>query len=36
MLKAHQLLERRSDLIIVPAHDRRIHDQIDNFPEVER
>jgi glyoxylase-like metal-dependent hydrolase (beta-lactamase superfamily II) len=36
IVKVHQLLERRPDLIIVPAHDRRIHDQIANFPEVER
>ena len=36
IIKVHQLHERRPDLIIVPAHDRRIHDQIANFPEVER
>ena len=36
IIKVHQLHERRPDLIVVPAHDRRIHDQIANFPEVER
>ena len=36
IVKVHQLLARRPDLVIVPAHDRRIHDQIANFPEVER
>ena len=36
IIKVHQLHERRPDLIIVPAHDRRIHDQIANFPKVER
>ena len=36
IVKVHQLLEKRPELIIVPAHDRRIHDQIANFPEVER
>jgi hypothetical protein len=36
IVKVHQLLERRPELVIVPAHDRRIHDQLANFPEVER
>jgi len=36
IVKVHQLLEKRPDLIIVPAHDRRSHDKIANFPMVER
>jgi glyoxylase-like metal-dependent hydrolase (beta-lactamase superfamily II) len=36
IVKVHQLLGRHPDLVIVPAHDRRVHDQIARFPESER
>ena len=36
IVKVHQLLNRYPDLTVVPAHDRRVHDKIASFPEVER
>jgi glyoxylase-like metal-dependent hydrolase (beta-lactamase superfamily II) len=36
ILRVHQLRRRYPDLVIVPAHDRRVHDRIAAFPEVER
>ena len=34
--RVHELAKRYPEMIIVPAHDRRLHDQIANFPEAER
>jgi glyoxylase-like metal-dependent hydrolase (beta-lactamase superfamily II) len=36
IVRVHQLMTRYPDLIVVPAHDRRAHDKIAIFPEVER
>jgi hypothetical protein len=36
IVKVHELMSRYPDLIVVPAHDRRIHDKIANFPDAER
>ncbi|MEK6285728.1 MAG: MBL fold metallo-hydrolase [Acidobacteriota bacterium] len=36
IVKVHELMKRYPQMIIVPAHDRRIHDRIANFPDVER
>jgi glyoxylase-like metal-dependent hydrolase (beta-lactamase superfamily II) len=36
IVRVHQLMNRYPDLIVVPAHDRRAHDKIANFPDVER
>lgn len=36
IVKVHELMNRYPQMIIVPAHDRRIHDKIANFPEVEK
>jgi N-acyl homoserine lactone hydrolase len=36
IVKVHELMKRYPDLIVVPAHDRRVHNQIANFPDVER
>jgi N-acyl homoserine lactone hydrolase len=36
IVKVHQLANRYPDLVIVPAHDRRVHNTIAAFPEVER
>ena len=36
IIKVHLLSKRYPDLVIVPAHDRRVHDRIANFPAVER
>lgn len=36
IVKVHKLMERYPDLTVVPAHDRRIHDRLANFPAVER
>jgi glyoxylase-like metal-dependent hydrolase (beta-lactamase superfamily II) len=33
IVKVHQLLDRHPDLVVVPAHDRRVHDQLPQFPE---
>jgi glyoxylase-like metal-dependent hydrolase (beta-lactamase superfamily II) len=35
IVKVHELLNRYPQMLIVPAHDRRIHDKIAIFPEVE-
>ncbi|HKP87488.1 MAG TPA: MBL fold metallo-hydrolase [Blastocatellia bacterium] len=36
IVKVHQLMNRYPDLIIVPAHDRRVHAGVASFPDVER
>src|SRR5436853_149087 len=36
IVRVHNLAKRYPDMIIVPAHDRRVHEQIASFPEVER
>jgi N-acyl homoserine lactone hydrolase len=36
IVKVHELMKRYPDLVIVPAHDRRIHDKLANFPNAER
>lgn len=36
IVKVHLLMKRYPDLIIVPAHDRRVHDRISRFPAEER
>jgi N-acyl homoserine lactone hydrolase len=36
IVRVHQLLNRYPDLIVVPAHDRRVHDRIALFPAIER
>jgi N-acyl homoserine lactone hydrolase len=36
IVKVHKLMQRYPDLTVVPAHDRRIHDKLANFPAVER
>jgi glyoxylase-like metal-dependent hydrolase (beta-lactamase superfamily II) len=36
IVKVHELLNRYPDLVVVPAHDRRVHDRIAGFPKVER
>jgi N-acyl homoserine lactone hydrolase len=36
IVKVHRLLGRHPDLVVVPAHDRRVHDQVAQFPEFER
>ncbi len=36
IVKVHRLAQQDPDLIVVPAHDRRVHDQIATFPNVER
>ena len=36
IVKVHQLLRSHPDLVVVPAHDRRVHDRIAQFPEFER
>jgi glyoxylase-like metal-dependent hydrolase (beta-lactamase superfamily II) len=36
IVKIYRLMERYPDLKVVPAHDRRVHDQISAFPNVER
>jgi N-acyl homoserine lactone hydrolase len=36
IVRVHQLMNRHPDLIVVPAHDRRAHDKIAAFPDVER
>ncbi|MFY9609781.1 MAG: MBL fold metallo-hydrolase [Blastocatellia bacterium] len=35
IVKVHQLMKRYPDLVVVPAHDRRVHDRIANFPALE-
>jgi N-acyl homoserine lactone hydrolase len=36
IVKVHKLMQRYPELTVVPAHDRRIHDKLANFPAVER
>src|SRR5262245_2222204 len=36
IVKVHQLAKRYPELVIVPAHDRRVHDRIAAFPDAER
>ncbi|MEN3335477.1 MAG: hypothetical protein V7641_4842 [Blastocatellia bacterium] len=36
IVRVHRLAKRYPDMIIVPAHDRRVHEQIASFPAVER
>lgn len=36
IVKVHQLSKRYPELIVVPAHDRRVHNRIANFPVFER
>lgn len=36
IVKVHQLMKRYPELVVVPAHDRRAHDRIANFPAFER
>jgi N-acyl homoserine lactone hydrolase len=36
IVRVHELAKRYPDMLIVPAHDRRVHEQIAAFPEVER
>ena len=35
IVKVHQLSKRYPDLVVVPAHDRRVHNRIANFPDFE-
>jgi N-acyl homoserine lactone hydrolase len=35
IIKVHQLMRKYSDLIVAPAHDRRVHDRIANLPQFE-
>jgi glyoxylase-like metal-dependent hydrolase (beta-lactamase superfamily II) len=36
IVKVHQLMQRYPELKVVPAHDRRLHDQISTLPNAER
>jgi N-acyl homoserine lactone hydrolase len=36
IVKVHQLMNRYPDLIVVPAHDRRVHARLASFPDVDR
>ena len=36
IVRVHELTQRYPSLVVVPAHDRRVHDSIANFPETER
>ena len=36
IVKVHQLMKHDPDLIVVPAHDRRVHDRIQALPRFER
>ncbi|MBI3650135.1 MAG: MBL fold metallo-hydrolase [Acidobacteria bacterium] len=36
IVKVHLLMKRYPELIVVPAHDRRIHNQLANFPATEK
>jgi glyoxylase-like metal-dependent hydrolase (beta-lactamase superfamily II) len=36
IVKVHHLMNRYPDLIVVPAHDRKAHDKVAAFPDVER
>jgi N-acyl homoserine lactone hydrolase len=35
IIKVHQLMRKYPDLIVVPAHDRRVHDRIASLPQFE-
>jgi glyoxylase-like metal-dependent hydrolase (beta-lactamase superfamily II) len=35
VIKVHQLMRKYPDLIVVPAHDRRVHDRIASLPQFE-
>jgi glyoxylase-like metal-dependent hydrolase (beta-lactamase superfamily II) len=35
IVKVHQLMKRHPDLVVVPAHDRRVHERIAIFPDQE-
>ena len=35
IVKVYQLSKRYPDLVVVPAHDRRVHNRIANFPDFE-
>jgi len=35
IVKVHQLTQKYPDLIVVPAHDRRVHDRIASLPNFE-
>jgi hypothetical protein len=35
IVKVHQLMQKYPDLIVVPAHDRRVHDRISSLPNFE-
>ena len=36
IVRVHELMNRYPAMVIVPAHDRRVHDRIASFPDVER
>jgi hypothetical protein len=36
VVRVHELARKYPDLIVVPAHDRRIHDKIAQLPATER
>jgi len=36
IVKVHQLMNRYPNIVVVPAHDRRIHDRIASLPDIER
>lgn len=36
IIKVHQLMQKYPDLIVVPAHDRRVHNRLAAFPNAER
>jgi len=35
IIKVYQLMRKYPDLIVVPAHDRRVHDRIASLPQFE-
>ena len=35
IIKVHQLMQKYPDLVVVPAHDRRVHDRIASLPQFE-
>jgi N-acyl homoserine lactone hydrolase len=36
IVKVHELMKRYPEIVVVPAHDRRMHNKLANFPAVER
>ncbi|HZS03423.1 MAG TPA: MBL fold metallo-hydrolase [Blastocatellia bacterium] len=36
IIRVHQLIRKYPDLIVVPAHDSRVHERIASFPDAER